>query len=304
MEAPGAAADREAICRIRSPCVDNLFIEGGSVKLSGNDTRRPATNLELPSLGTISRRHSSRTVPRFKTNTQPPPRFDDLGTPCEGRAHSDRLFAAKRPAAATPEERLPMPAIFVAGDPSRDRPRRQRLPSLGIVPLQASRDLFRRPVAGQAAADRFIDFGAVHLTRDRPVATAPLGPPLRPGGVIVIPAAIAPQLAADRSGTAVDGPRDFQLIRSAVPQLRYAITFLNRKMTSPDYSWSETKGDWLVAPSRHRNSFHVVGNVPVPFYRADRVWSGKGTGTETMIAETTLRRLNFGSEPVPFPHVL
>ncbi len=96
--------------------------------------------------------------------------------------------------------------------------------------LHPSGDLLRRPFLRQPPANSLVDRGIIHLSRQWSFPAALRGFPLGLGGVIFAGGAVASQLAADRGRATCHSPGDFLLVSSLIPQLRYAIALLGRKM--------------------------------------------------------------------------
>ena len=119
--------------------------------------------------------------------------------------------------------------MLVLLDPGVDRLRRNA--AIGIELLQPAFDLFRCPLSCQFGADELVDFGIIQFAHQR--AFPPPSPGLLLGlsRVILLAAAVTSQLAADRRRRTTDGFGDLLLICSLMPQLCYAITLFQRKMT-------------------------------------------------------------------------
>src|SRR5579862_1274557 len=138
------------------------------------------------------------------------------------------VFAAVWTFSAMPQHRFPVLAVLVVLDPGVDRLRGNA--AVGILLPHPALDLFRRPLLRQAGTNRLVDLGILHLPRQGTLLPPKFRLPLRLRGMVLAVGMVASQLAADRGRTTRHGFRDFLLIGSPMPHLRYAISLFRCKM--------------------------------------------------------------------------
>jgi hypothetical protein len=84
---------------------------------------------------------------------------------------------------------------------------------------------------GQSGPDELVDFGIIHFALQGAFPPSPLSLLLGLTGVVFLTDAVASQFTADGRRRTVEGFGNLLLIKSPMPQLRYAITLFQRKMT-------------------------------------------------------------------------